>query len=72
MVLLTLSTYVAAAQAGCAGSPALPGWHVYLCGLLCFQAQSQDHGGDSRRPAIAQGELDRAVEGHEPTSRTGI
>ncbi len=32
-------------------------------GLLCLPAQSQEHGGDSRRQAVTLGELDRAVEG---------
>ena len=41
-------------------------------GLLCLPAQSQEHGGDTRRPAFTQGELDRAVEGHQPSSRTSI
>eukprot|EP00064_Thunnus_orientalis_P024358 superscaffoldBa00010320_g24647 len=40
-------------------------------GLLCLPAQSQEHGGDIRRPAVTQGELDRAVDGHQPSSRTG-
>ncbi len=32
-------------------------------GLLCLPAQSQEHGGDSRRQAVTLGELDRAIEG---------
>lgn len=32
-------------------------------GLLFLPAQSQEHGGDSRRQAGTLGELDRAVEG---------
>ena len=32
-------------------------------GLLCLPAQSQEHGGDSRRQAVTLGELDRTVEG---------
>ncbi|KAK0149974.1 hypothetical protein N1851_009262 [Merluccius polli] len=35
-------------------------------------AQSQEHGGDTRRPAVTRGELDRVVEGHQHNSRTGI
>ena len=47
--------------------------HPYMQeGLLCHQSQSQDHRGDTRRPAITRGELDRAVEGHHTSSRTGI
>ncbi len=30
-------------------------------GLLCLPAQSQEHGGDSRRQAVIVGELDRVV-----------
>ncbi len=41
-------------------------------GLLCLPAQSQEYGGDSRRQAVTLGELDRAVDGPEPISRTGI
>ena len=41
-------------------------------GLLCLPAQTQEHGGDTRRPAVTWGELDRAVEGHQPSSRTSI
>ena len=44
--------------------------HPYVLsqeGLLCFAAQSQEHGGE----AIIWGELDRAIEGQQP-SRTGI
>ena len=41
-------------------------------GFLCLPAQSQEHGGDARWPAVTQGELDRAVEGHQPSSRTCI
>lgn len=35
-------------------------------------AQSQEHGGDIRRLTFTQGEADRAIEGHQPSSRTGI
>ena len=35
-------------------------------------AQSPEHGGDSRRQAVTLGELDRAVEGPQPISRTDI
>ena len=35
-------------------------------------AHAQEHGGDTRKPTERQGELDTAVEGHQPSSRTGI
>ncbi|TWW65542.1 hypothetical protein D4764_21G0004420 [Takifugu flavidus] len=35
-------------------------------------AQSQEHGGDSRKRVVTPGELDRAVEGPETLSRIGI
>ncbi|KAJ8377140.1 hypothetical protein SKAU_G00077200 [Synaphobranchus kaupii] len=41
-------------------------------GLLCLPAQSQERGGDTGRRAITRGELDRAVEGKQPSGRTGI
>ncbi|KAM8732387.1 uncharacterized protein AB9X84_024430 isoform 1-T1 [Acanthopagrus schlegelii] len=31
--------------------------------------RSQEHEGDTRRPAVTGGELDQAVEGNQPTSR---
>ena len=40
-------------------------------GLLCLPAQSQEHEGDTTRPAVTQGELDRSVEEHQASSRTG-
>ena len=49
--------------------------HPYVLsqeGLLCLPAQSQECGGDTRRWAITQGELDKAVEGQQPSSRTSI
>ena len=39
---------------------------------LCVPAQSPEHEGDSRRQAVTLGELDRAVEGPQPISRTDI
>ncbi|TWW81313.1 Ataxin-2-like protein [Takifugu flavidus] len=36
------------------------------------QAQSQEHGGDSRRPLVTPGELDRALEGPQTLSRISI
>ena len=41
-------------------------------GLLCLSAQSQERGGDTRRLAVTQAKLDRAIEGHKPSSRTDI
>ena len=41
-------------------------------GLLCLPAQSQEPGRDSRKLVITWGELDRAIEGHQPSSGTGI
>uniref|UniRef100_A0AAY5KHY5 Transposase Tc1-like domain-containing protein n=1 Tax=Esox lucius TaxID=8010 RepID=A0AAY5KHY5_ESOLU len=41
-------------------------------GLLYLTVQSQEHAGDTRRRAVTQGELNRAVEGHQPSSRTSI
>ena len=41
-------------------------------GLLCLPAQSQERGGETRRWAVTRGELDRAVEGQQPSSRTGV
>ncbi len=35
-------------------------------------AQSQEHGGNTRRWTITRGELDRAIDGQQPSSRTGI
>ncbi|KAK0133384.1 Zinc finger protein 292 [Merluccius polli] len=32
--------------------------------------QSQEHGGDTRRPNVTRGELDRVVKGHQHNSRT--
>ena len=40
--------------------------------LMCLPAQSPEHGGDPRRQAVTLGELDRAVEGPKPISRTDI
>ncbi|CAB1428941.1 unnamed protein product [Pleuronectes platessa] len=37
-----------------------------------YLSHSQEHRGDTRRPAVKQRELDRAVDGHQPSSRTGI
>ena len=39
---------------------------------MCLPAQSPEHGGDFRRQAVTLGELDRAVEGPQPISRTDI
>ncbi|KAJ8354154.1 hypothetical protein SKAU_G00217210 [Synaphobranchus kaupii] len=39
-------------------------------GLLCLPAQSQERGGDTGRWAITRGELDRAIEGQQPSGRT--
>ncbi|KAK0153437.1 hypothetical protein N1851_004874 [Merluccius polli] len=39
-------------------------WHIHTCVSRA--------GGDTRRPAVTQGELDRVVEGHQHNSRTGI
>ena len=39
---------------------------------MCLPAQSPEHGGDSRRQAVTLGELDRAVQGPKPISRTDI
>ena len=44
--------------------------YVSSHGLL--PAQSQEHGEDARRQAITQGEMDKAVEVQQPSSRTGI
>ena len=39
---------------------------------MCLPAQSPDRGGDFRRQAVTLLELDRAVEGPQPISRTNI
>ena len=39
---------------------------------MCLPAQCPEHGGDFRRQAVTPGELDRAVEGPQPISRTNI
>ncbi|CAB1424235.1 unnamed protein product [Pleuronectes platessa] len=41
-------------------------------GLLCLPAQAQEHGGDTRRPAITRGELHRAVEWASTQQQDGI
>ncbi len=44
--------------------------HLYMpsqTGLVCVPAQSQEHGGDTRRQAVTRGELDRAIEGQGRT-----
>ncbi|CAB1457306.1 unnamed protein product [Pleuronectes platessa] len=57
----------------CTVIPAPPGCHIHMCGYKkVSRAQSIEKGGDTRRPAITQGELYNAVEGHEPSSRIGI
>ena len=40
--------------------------------LSLLTDSSQDHGGNTRKPAITQGELDMAVKRHQPHSRTGV
>lgn len=40
--------------------------------LLLSSAESEEYGGDTRRWLIRQEEWDRAVEGHQPSSRTSI
>ncbi|MCJ8737365.1 hypothetical protein PDJAM_G00023040 [Pangasius djambal] len=37
---------------------------------MCLPAQYQEHGGDPGRWAVTRGEMDRAVEGQKPSSRT--
>ena len=37
-------------------------------GFLCLPAQSQEHRGDTRRPDVTRGELDRVIEGHHPAA----
>lgn len=39
-------------------------------GLMCLPAQTPEHGGDFRRLVVILEELDRAVEGPKPISRT--
>lgn len=39
---------------------------------MCLPAQSQNQGGDTERPDVKAGELDRAIEGQPPSSRTNI
>ena len=49
--------------------------HLYIQsqeGWLCLPAQSQEHGGVTRRPTITLGELDWVVKGHQQGSGTGI
>ena len=41
-------------------------------GLLCAPTKSQEHGGDTRRPAVIRAELYRTVEEHQTSSRTAI
>ena len=58
---------------GCTGSPAHPGWHIHachrkVCGVSQHSLKSVE--GDAKRWAFTRGELDRAVEGQQPRSRT--
>ena len=66
--LVTTTTFevVPVAQSGCTGSPAPPEWHIHTCGhkKVCFVPQ--------RRYQETSPVLDRAIEGHQPSSRTGI
>ncbi|AWP15538.1 Hypothetical protein SMAX5B_013863 [Scophthalmus maximus] len=41
-------------------------------GLQCLPAQSQEHGGLTRRPALHEESWTGAVEGHQHSNRTGI
>ncbi|MBN3298611.1 KDM4A demethylase, partial [Amia calva] len=62
-------------KARCTGSPAPPGWHIHTCcrkKVCCVSQYSLEHGGGTKRRAVTRGELDRGVEGHQPSSRTGI
>ncbi|XP_074483203.1 hemicentin-2-like [Sebastes fasciatus] len=70
---------VPAAQSGCTGSPAPPGWHIHTCGrkkVRCVSQHSlkstEEIPGD--RPLHEEGwtGLDGAVEGHRLSSRTVI
>ena len=79
ILLVSLSLLVAwglpAAHSGCTGSPAPPGWHIHTCRrkkVCCVSQQSQECGGDTRRRVVTRGDLDRTVEGQQPSSRTGI
>lgn len=65
---------IAAAQSGCTGSPAHPGWHIHTCCccLVCLPPQFQEHGGNTVRWAIKQGELDKGVEGQQLSITSGI
>lgn len=54
--LLVSLLWVPAAHSGCTGSPDPSGSHIHM---LCLPAQC---GGDTRRWALTQGELDRAGE----------
>ena len=47
--------------------------HPYMwSGLLFLPVQSQEHGAETKKPDVTWGEADKAVEGHQPSSRTGI
>lgn len=47
-----------------------PGWHMNTCHCLkvcCVSQQSEEHGGDSSWQAVTLRELDRAIEGLNPS-----
>lgn len=67
---------VSAAQAGCTGTPASPGWGCILkCYLWRFAvtvSTASRMWGDTRKVGITWWELDRAVGEHQPSRRTNI
>lgn len=55
---------------GGGGSFNSPGWHMNTCHCLkvcCVSQQSEEHGGDSSWQAVTLRELDRAIEGLNPS-----
>lgn len=79
ILLFFLSTRVLVTNGSSAGrslnlfnSPGPPGWNIHKCScqrVYCHPSQCQEHGGHRRRIAVTWGELDRAVEGQQRSSR---